>query len=182
MRDALSRAGIGSALDPHMWQRRWTVHVEHIGNGRHATLYLSNYVYRVALTNERLERLSAGQVTFQYTHARTHTTRSLTLPVDGFLTRFLQHVLPRGFTKVRWYGLLSPSRRADLDRARHLLAHRDQRDQRDQPSEGESLPTTAGAATMPRAREAERESPVSLVPLTNRCSVCSRGQRVLVHR
>jgi hypothetical protein len=172
MRDALTRAGIGSTIDPRVWQRRWTVHVEHIGNGRHATLYLSRYVYRVALTNERLERVSDGQVTFQYTHARTHTRRSLTLPVDGFLTRFLHHVLPRGFRKVRWYGLLSPSRRGDLERARHLLAPREG------PSEGVPPPATASAATSTRAGE----SPVSLVPLATRCPVCCRGQRVLIQR
>src|SRR5262249_60038313 len=70
------------------------------------------------------ERFAQGRVTFQYTHVRTQTTRALTVPVDEFLTRFLHHVLPRGFTKVRWYGLLSASRRADLDRARDLLALR----------------------------------------------------------
>ena len=124
MRNALTRAGIGSTVDARVWQRRWTVHVEPIGSGDHATLYLSRYVYRVALTNQRLDRFAEGRVTFQYTHARTHTTRSLTLPVDDFLTRFLHHVLPHGFTKVRWYGLLSAGRRADLDRARALLTLR----------------------------------------------------------
>jgi len=62
-----------------------------------------------------------GASRFRYTHARTHTTRSLAVPVDDFLTRFLHHVLPRGFTKVRWYGLLSAGRRAELERARTLL-------------------------------------------------------------
>jgi len=102
MRDALTHAGIGAGIDARVWQRRWTVHVAPIGGGDHATLYLSRYVYRVALTNQRLDRFAEGRVTFQYTHARTHTTRSLTLPVDQFLTRFLHDVLPRGFTKVRW--------------------------------------------------------------------------------
>jgi len=124
MRDALIRAGVGSTVDARVWQRRWTVHVAPIGSGDHATLYLSRYVYRVALTNGRLDRFAEGRVMFQYTHARTHTTRSLTLPVDQFLTRFLHHVLPRGFTKVRWYGLLSAGRRADLERARDLLTLR----------------------------------------------------------
>ncbi len=59
-------------------------------------------------------------------HARAPRRRApshqcLTLPVNAFITRFLQHVLPRGFTKVRSYGLLSPGRRVQLERARDLL-------------------------------------------------------------
>ena len=46
----------------------------------------------------------------------------MTLPVDAFIARFLEHVLPRGFTKIRYYGLLSPTGRPALARARHLLA------------------------------------------------------------
>ena len=110
------------AIDLRVWRRRWTVHVHQIGNGEHATLYLSRYVYRVALTNQRIDRFTDGHVSFHHTHARTGATRRVTLPVHRFLDRFLQHVLPRGFTKVRSYGLLSPGRRADLDRAPCLLA------------------------------------------------------------
>jgi hypothetical protein len=121
MHDRLTRAGLGLDLDPGVWQRAWTVHVHQIGRGQHAVRYLSRYVYRVALTNHSLERFANGHVTFRYTHARTHETRLLTLPVQRFIARFLQHVLPRGFTKVRSYGLLSPARRNDLERARLLL-------------------------------------------------------------
>jgi hypothetical protein len=123
LRAALTRAGLHRMIDPAVWDRRWTVHVQSIGSGEHALLYLSRYVYRVALTNHRLERFEHDCVTFRYTHARTGETRRDTLPVDAFLTRFLQHVLPRGFAKIRAYGLLSPSRKADLERARRLLQH-----------------------------------------------------------
>ncbi|MDP1861121.1 MAG: IS91 family transposase, partial [Gemmatimonadaceae bacterium] len=122
MRDALARAGLDRAVDPTVWERAWTVHIQQIGNGAHATRYLARYVYHVALTNHRLERFEHGRVTFRYTHARTRETRRVTLPVDTFIARFLQHVLPRGFTKIRYYGLLSPTGRTDLERARTLLA------------------------------------------------------------
>lgn len=121
MHAALARTGLPHPIAATVWKRPWTVHIQPIGRGEHATFYLSRYVYRVALTNQRLERFAHSCVTFAYTHARTHPTRRLTLPVDVFIARFLQHILPRGFTKVRYYGLLSPSRRADLERARHLL-------------------------------------------------------------
>ena len=121
MRDACGRAELLGAIDPAVWTRPWTVHVQQIGSGAHATRYLARYVYHVALTNHRIESFAHGRVTFRYTHARTHETRRVTLPVDTFIARFLQHVLPRGFTKVRYYGLLSPTGRTDLERARHLL-------------------------------------------------------------
>jgi len=171
LRDALRRAGLDPAIDPRVWQRRWTVHVAPIGTGAHATLYLSRYVYRVALTNRRLERFADGRVTFQYTHARTHASRSLTLPVHAFLDRFLQHVLPRGFTKVRWYGLLSPGRRVALERARQLLAR-------------QVRPPNAsahGEATSPSTRPESTPVP-PVVSLAGRCPICARGQWVLVHR
>ncbi len=172
MRDALAGSGLETSIDPRVWQRRWTVHVAPIGTGAHATLYLSRYVYRVALTNRRLDRFAHGRVTFQYTHARTQRSRSLTVAVDAFLDRFLQHVLPRGFTKVRWYGLLSPGRRAALERARELLARQAR------------PPTNASApAAAPSTSTRPDSTPVPLaISLATRCPLCARGQWVLVQR
>src|SRR3989304_1654439 len=109
IRHAIERAGLAAQIDPAVWKQRWRVHVKPIGNGQHAALYLSRYIYRVALANQRIEGFQNGRVTFRYTHARTGQTRRLTLPVDLFIARFLQHVLPAGFTKVRSYGLMSPA-------------------------------------------------------------------------
>jgi hypothetical protein len=121
LRAALTRAGLARDLDPAVWERSWTVHVQQIGRGEHAALYLSRYVYRVALSNDRIERFANGQITFRYTHARTHQTRRMTLSADHFIGRFLLHVLPRGFPKIRAYGLLSPANRNKLERARQIL-------------------------------------------------------------
>lgn len=65
--------------------------------------YLGRYIQRVGIANSRLVSLVDGQVTF-----RTHGDDTITLPVDAFLARFVQHVLPRGFVKVRHYGLYAP--------------------------------------------------------------------------
>lgn len=174
MRDAVARSGVAAAIDPRVWQRRWTVHVQQIGTGDHAALYLARYVYRVALTNARLERFQNGRVTFRYTHARTHTMRRATLPTHVFLTRFLQHVLPRGFTKIRSYGLLSPSRRRDLEHARRVLQTR-------APTAAPSA-TAPGEATSPDApcgvatgTDSHRTATEIEAPV-RRCPVCHRGQ------
>jgi hypothetical protein len=175
MRRALVRAGLAPAVDARVWRRRWTVHVQQIGTGARAALYLSRYVYRVALTNQRLQRFADGRVTFRYTHARTHETRSVALPVDVFLTRFLQHVLPRGLTKIRWYGLLSPGRRPALERARQLLT-----------LHAPAGPRLAGATdTAPSQATPSPEVPDESAPAIPRalaCPVCRRGHCVLVQR
>lgn len=178
LRAALARAGLDQKIDPAVWDRRWTVHVQQIGSGEHALLYLSRYVYRVALTNQRIERFQQDHVTFRYTHARSGETRRVTLPVHAFLARFLQHVLPRRFAKIRSYGLLSPGRRRDLERARHLLhQHAALLTPTDQPSDSLHVndaqhcphdPSTACA-------DAATESPL-------RCPACAHGTLTLLQR
>jgi len=176
LRDALARAGLLDAIDPRVWRRRWTVHVQQIGSGEHATLYLSRYVYRVALTNQRIDRFTDGHVTFHYTHARTGATRRVTLPVHRFLDRFLQHVLPRGFTKVRSYGLLSPGRHADLERARGILTSHASTG--GAPTFGAASPT-APPSTVDAVRAPDRSMALAVtlivLCLAQRCSVCERG-------
>jgi len=85
--------------------------------------YLARYVHRVALANSRLLDLSDGQVTFTYKdYAHGGKPREMTLSADEFLRRWVQHILPRGFVKVRHYGLLSNrGRAAKLTRCRYLL-------------------------------------------------------------
>lgn len=165
---ALAQAGLDRQVDPDVWTTRWTVHVQQIGTGQHAALYLSRYIYRVALTNHRIERFEHGRVTFRYTHARTHETRRMILPAHHFIGRFLQHVLPRRFAKVRYFGLLSPTSRQDLQRARYLL-------------ESARPPLNAAQANAPpspsnsSAPPPPNTTPSAHTPALRRCSACERG-------
>ncbi|MBI3264001.1 MAG: transposase, partial [Acidobacteria bacterium] len=83
--------------------------------------YLGRYVFRIAIANSRLEQVTDDHVTFRYRDNRTQTVRRVTLTGVEFLGRFLQHVLPRGCAKVRYYWLWSAAHRADRTRARALL-------------------------------------------------------------
>ena len=75
--------------------------------------YLARYTHRVAIGNSRLVRLEAGRVTFTYTdYADAAKPKGMTLDGVEFLRRWVQHVLPRGFVKVRHYGLLANRQRA----------------------------------------------------------------------
>ena len=85
--------------------------------------YLARYSHRVAISNSRLLSLAEGRVTFRYKdYADAQRQKTMTLPAEEFLRRFVQHVLPRGFVKVRHYGLLANRHRQDkLELCRRLL-------------------------------------------------------------
>ena len=88
--------------------------------------YLARYTHRVAISNRRLVALDANGVTFRYKDYRREGQeryRTMTLAPDEFIRRFLLHVLPKGFHRIRHYGLLaSAARKANIARARELLA------------------------------------------------------------
>ena len=87
--------------------------------------YLSRYTHRVAISNSRLLRFDQSGVTFRYKDYRRHGAdrqQSMTITADEFIRRFLLHVLPKGFHRIRHYGLLAgATRKAKLDHARRLL-------------------------------------------------------------
>jgi Putative transposase/Transposase zinc-binding domain len=115
---ALKKAGLLDSIPRDVWKKAWVVHCQHAGSGNNVLDYLGRYIFRVALTNNRLEQIQDGLVTFRYRDNRTQQIRRVTLSGIEFLRRFLQHVLPRGCTKVRYYGLFSSHCHAKLNQAR----------------------------------------------------------------
>jgi hypothetical protein len=120
-RAALKQAGLLAQVPAHVWRQEWVVHCQPVGTGQAALKYLAPYIFRVALSNHRILKCEAGQVTFRYRESDTRRWKSCTLPVEEFIRRFLQHVLPKGFQKVRYYGLFSAGQRHRLAQARQLL-------------------------------------------------------------
>jgi hypothetical protein len=76
--------------------------------------YLGAYTHRIAISNSRLVRLSEGNITFRWRDARGNKKRLMTLAVEEFLRRFLLHLLPRGFMRIRNFGFLANRQRAML--------------------------------------------------------------------
>jgi hypothetical protein len=113
------------ALLARLGGKDWVVYAKPPFGGPEQVLkYLARYTHRVAISNRRLEQLEAGRVTFRYKdYAEGSQQKRLTLSAEEFLRRFVQHVLPKGFMKIRHYGLLaSRKRKARLRLARQLLA------------------------------------------------------------
>ncbi|MCP4378051.1 MAG: transposase [bacterium] len=105
-----------------LWRREWCSYCKPYGKGQDAVLnYLARYVFRVALTNRRLVAMDDTHVTFQYKDHKTGQQRTVRLEGVQFLRRFLFHVLPKGFHKVRYYGLWHSCKRDLQARARLLL-------------------------------------------------------------
>jgi hypothetical protein len=99
-----------------LFRHDWVVYAKPpFGGPEHALRYLSGYTHRIAISNRRLVALEQGNVTFRWRDsAHANKQRLLTLPVDEFLRRFLLHLLPRSFMRIRNFGFLANRKRASL--------------------------------------------------------------------
>ena len=123
----LAAADVFAAFLAPLKTTRWFVYSKRPLAGPQAVLaYLARYTHRVAISNRRLVALDADHVTFRYKDYRRNGQeryRTMTLVPGEFIRRFLLHVLPKGFHRIRHYGLLaSAARQANIGRARELLA------------------------------------------------------------
>jgi hypothetical protein len=150
------------ALLDRLYRKTWVVYSKPpFGSPEQVLAYLARYTHRVAISNPRLVRLDGGRVTFTYKdYSQGGRVREMTLPVMEFIRRFLLHVLPESFVRIRYFGLLSNrQRKHNLARCRELLA-------------GQSVEVAipSGAFEDWRAR---------MIRLTGRdptvCPVCGRG-------
>lgn len=123
-RDLLKKTELFDQVGGRVWKKEWVVHSEPVGSGEAAFKYLAPYVFRVAISNSRIVKLEQGRVTFKYKDSATDQVKYATVSAEEFMRRFLQHVLPERFVKVRYYGLLSSGNRHLLERARQLLSIR----------------------------------------------------------
>ena len=85
---------------------KWVVDCTHVGKGITALKYLSKYLYRGVISEKNIISNQKGQVTFKYIESKTGTTQYRTLKGEDFLRLIMQHVLPKGFRRVRDYGFL----------------------------------------------------------------------------
>jgi hypothetical protein len=99
-----------------LFRHDWVVYSKQpFGGPEHVLRYLGAYTHRVAISNSRLLALSEGNVTFRWRDsAHDNKKRLMTLAADEFLRRFLLHLLPRGFMRIRNFGFLANRRRAEL--------------------------------------------------------------------
>lgn len=100
-----------------LYQIDWVVHCQRVGQGKKALEYLARYLYRGVLPENKILSDQEGEVTFSYTESKTGERKKRTLPGPKFLQLLLQHVLPKGFRRIRDYGFLHGNAKKTL----HLL-------------------------------------------------------------
>ena len=107
-----------------LYQKEWVVYCKPpLGRPQQVLEYLARYTHRVALTNDRILRVEGDRVTFRYRDSQDHNRiKEMTLDAVEFIRRFLLHVLPDRFVKIRHYGLLSNrNRKARVRVCKELL-------------------------------------------------------------
>jgi hypothetical protein len=119
-------AGLIDQIPAVVWTKNWVVNSKAVGDGRKALRYLAPYVYRVAISNRRIVKCEPGpdglgRVWFTYRPSGSQEYRVMKLTAEQFIHRFLQHVLPRGFQKVRHFGFVHPRHRIDREWLKMLV-------------------------------------------------------------
>jgi hypothetical protein len=131
--------------------------------------YLARYTHRVAISNRRLIACDENGVTFKWKDYRLEGPdryKVMTLPTHEFIRRFLMHVLPTGFHRIRYYGLLASGQRAEnVARARQLLMP-------------PIIPVDAIKAISPNAAD----SPNAAEPQTTKLCPCCGGRMIIIER
>jgi Putative transposase/Transposase zinc-binding domain len=151
----MRQAGLLEDINPQVWTIPWNVHSRANHHGHSAFTYLAPYVFKVAISNRRIVGLKDRTVTFTYRKVGSTRPRTAHLDVMEFLRRFLQHVLPDGFMKVRHFGLLHTSCAVPLATIRLLIGQ-------GHPSEGQP---------------SQRTPPK---PFAARCPTCGTPMRVVL--
>jgi hypothetical protein len=151
-------------LPKSIWQKDWVVHCKPAVQGTRKVLnYLARYIHRVAIANSRILSVDNGNVTFRYRDSkRSAYIKTMTVNAEEFIRRFLQHALPAGVHKVRYYGLWSPSKRKKLLELQQTLTQ----------SENDEL----------ERFEEDIDAEVSLPPESMPCPHCKKGTLILVGR
>ena len=161
----MARKALPQQKFPHVpWNKSWWIDCRPTVQGTERVLrYLARYVRKGAFSNSRLIGIDDGQVTFRYQKCGERQWRTMKLPVHEFMRRFLQHVLPRGFHKVRYYGIWNPTNRQLLRRVQLLTA------KKQIPTATEDEPNTQRDVSADGSEEKPRT-----------CPHCQQGHLVLI--
>ena len=139
---------------------KFVVDIEAVGDGAAVLKYLAPYIHRVAISDKRIVAVDEHSVTFRYTPSKTKQSVERTVTGQEFVRGFVQHTLPRGFTKVRYYGWMrSGKQKVRLDEVRWLVT------------------LFLGWVYWLASRHAPQ--PVAKKPATLRCAACGQPMRVV---
>jgi hypothetical protein len=192
-RDRLQREhpDLFARVPAKVWRRHWNVDSRAAGSGENALRYLSRYLFKTATGNRLVHRLPDGRVLWPYRDSKTGRPASLVLPALDWMSRFLQHILPPHFARVRTFGWLHPAAKVRANRVRALLGEQPLLSAAEQaawhqPEEKPPPPAATAAPTRPDARNDARNEPPTQAPAaspppcaTPTCPRCQRALRLV---
>ncbi len=117
----MTKSSLDSNIPQEVWNQEWVVNCQAVGTSTHSVKYLAPYVFKVAISNSRIIKVKDHKVLFKYKKPQSNRWRTMKLDVMEFMRRFLQHVLPTGLMKVRYYGFLSPGSSVPLEKIGALI-------------------------------------------------------------
>lgn len=120
MRDAFDELGWKDEVDVSIWKQNWVVDIGPAGDGTTAVKYLAPYVHRVAICNKRIVSVSDREVVYRVTPSGKQNSVVRRTSGTDFVGSFLQHVLPPGFQKIRYYGWMSPNSSVSVSEVRWM--------------------------------------------------------------
>jgi hypothetical protein len=138
-----------------VWKTHWNVGLQAAGSGENALHYLGRYVFKTATGNRILSQLPDGRLLWPYRDSRTHQDTAIPLEPLEWMRRFLQHILPPYFARVRTFGFFHPAAKVRLNRVRALLRQKPfltpQEKDAWQPPDSEPTPAAAPPPAAPSA-------------------------------
>jgi hypothetical protein len=120
-RDLMVQATLFEQIPAALWNIDWNVNCQAVSSSEATLKYLAPYVFKVAISNSRIVSVHDRTVLIRYRKPHSERPRILVLEVMEFIRRFLQHVLPTGFMKIRYYGFMNPNCAVTLERIRSLI-------------------------------------------------------------
>jgi Putative transposase/Transposase zinc-binding domain len=120
-RELIEQAKLLDRIPPDLWQIAWNVNCQALASSQATFKYLAPYVFKVAISNSPILAVQDRTVLIHYRKPHSQRSRILALDVMEFIRRFLQHVLPTGFIKIRSYGFINPNCAVPLERIRGLI-------------------------------------------------------------
>jgi hypothetical protein len=162
-----------------VWKRHWNVDCRPAGTGENALRYLARYVFKTATANRQLHLLPDGQVRWDYRASKTGQPAAIQLEALELIRRFLQHVLPRHFARVRTFGWLHPAAKVRANRVRALLREAPRLSPAEQaawhPPRAPARPTETPEAASSRNQQPSPAEPRAAKP----CPQCPRCQKAM---
>jgi hypothetical protein len=119
--EVMRKSGLYPQIPVEVWEKGFNVNCQAVGSAYHSIKYLAPYVFKVAISEQRIVKIEDRKVFLKYKKATSNRWRVLCLDVMEFIRRFLQHVLPTGFMKIRYYGFLNPNCSVKLEKISALI-------------------------------------------------------------